>query len=244
MIMDEEKTLPRATELMRVAQRVGYACTDFLDPAQQEAVSRAARDFPGLRTRLQGGYERAERAMVQFYDVGEEDREPPLVRLRITWNGKFNRAPQHREVLGAVLGTGIMRSKVGDILLGESSGSLFVADSVADYLCAQCDRAGHVPLQLSYANDEPLELPPMRRKRETVASPRLDGMVAAAADLSRGDAAALVRGERIKLNHRLTDKTDAQVQEGDLISVSGKGRYRVLTVRETKKGRFAVEFEY
>jgi len=75
----------------------------------------------------------------------------------------------------------------------------------------------------------------------TVASPRLDTLVAEGFGLPRADAAALVAQGAVSLNYEPCAKPDRRVEEGDLLSVRGKGRLRLLSIGgASRKGRLFV----
>ncbi len=56
-----------------------------------------------------------------------------VAALRVQGNFMFD-AATHRDFLGAILGTGIERSKVGDIILvGETGAQILVAEELLDH---------------------------------------------------------------------------------------------------------------
>jgi RNA-binding protein YlmH len=75
---------------------------------------------------------------------------------------------------------------------------------------------------------------------------RLDALVAGACRLSRAEAQRLIAGGLVKLNHVPCLRADARLAEGDLISVRGHGRVRVVAFQgESRRGRLIVNvFKY
>lgn len=72
-------------------------------------------------------------------------------------------------------------------------------------------------------------------------TPRLDAVIAAGLQLSRGNTVDLIHAGRVKLKHVPTEKTDAKVSEGDVISVRGFGRLVVEEIGSpTRKGRLPI----
>ena len=241
----------RLNELALRAGRAGRECfTRFLEPAQ-ETWARQAAARAGARVALWGGYEDAERRVAAFYpDDGSEPEQWPIRALRLQWNEKFA-SPGHRDLLGAVMGLGIERETTGDIAMGtyreRPCAYLFALEEMADYIAASLESAGRAALKVSLAEEAPALLPPEGETlRLTVQQERLDAVVAAAYRLSRSEAQRLIAGGLVKLNHLPNLHTDARLSEGDLLSVRGYGRVRLVEFQgESRRGRQVVQvFRY
>jgi RNA-binding protein YlmH len=64
----------------------------------------------------------------------------------------------------------------------------------------------------------------------TVSSLRLDAVLAAMLHCSRGQASELIEAGRVEINHLPADKPHAQVYEGDVFTVRGKGRFNLTAL--------------
>ena len=74
-----------------------------------------------------------------------------------------------------------------------------------------------------------------------IASARLDCVCALLLGTSREKAKIYITGGAVQLNHELTVSCDKEINEGDIISVRGSGRYRVETFDgRTKKDRLRI----
>lgn len=233
---DQAQVMRRLDELAQRTARTGMVCfTGFLSPA--EALwAQASANRQRVNVSFQGGYEDAERCIACFWD-DEEPATFPLTALELTW--PHQAAPGHRDVLGSVMGLGIKRSCVGDIILQAERGYLFAEEQMAGHIANSLLSAGRIKLQIRQLESWPqLEPPKGVEKHDTVHSLRLDAVVAAGFNLSRTDAAELIAAGHVKLRHLPTERTDARVQEGDVISARGHGRLVVEEVGQpTKKGR-------
>ena len=236
----------RLDELARRAAHTGlWVHSKFLDPALERDCAFAAGDA-GAKVSFFGGYADAERRVTGFYSADAPEEPWPVVCIRLRWNAKYG-SPGHRDLLGALMGLGIAREETGDILVGQGEAYLFALDEIADYICASLDAAGRTKLKAERAEGEiSLPEPEGVRIRETVASERLDAVLAAGYNLSRAEAQRLIRSGLVKLNHVVETHTDARLSEGDLISARGFGRLRVLEFPGmTRRGRWAVDlFRY
>ena len=149
----------------------------------------------------------------------------------------------HRDFLGALMGIGVVRGKIGDILVGEDSTDVLVHASVADFLLSSWDSAGRTKLRLSEVDRRDLHIPEARFRelRDTVSSLRLDALVSVGFRVARGKAAELIASGKVQVNWVDCTKSDRQLAEGDTVSARGFGKFRLTEVGGlTKKGRVAV----
>ena len=165
----------------------------------------------------------------------------PIACLRAAFYGKDMLT--HRDILGALMGTGLRRDAVGDIWVQQGQCDFFVLSELVPYLTDNLTSAGRTALHVEQIPLSAAQRPPqrMRRLRITVSSPRLDGVLSAAFPLSRAGAAQAVTGGRVSLNDICCLKPDKQLAPGDVIALRGRGKLKVLSLDgETKKGRQAL----
>lgn len=240
--MTDEK---RLLELARRGAREDRpAFSRFLEPSMIPIAEKCARQADA-HVRFFGGYEGAERVVAAFAtETGETDF--PIVCLELRWNKKYG-DPGHRDLLGAVMGLGIDREATGDIVVGDGVAHLFAEREMARYIMENLTSAGRARLIVTEKEGD-VEAPEPEgvRARITFSSPRLDAILSSGYDLSRAEAQRLIAAGLVKLNHVPQLRTDATVNEGDLLSARGLGRLKVEEMLgETKKGRLAARvFRY
>ena len=123
---------------------------------------------------------------------------------------------------------------------GEGGAQVIVLAEAAPILLSQWDKAGRYPVTLAPLPLDQLTPTPGECKevRATVASPRLDAVLAAGFSIPRSRAADLIRGGRVQVNHRPCDKADKPVAEGDTLTCRGLGKCVLRTLGGTsKRGR-------
>jgi photosystem II S4 domain protein len=150
----------------------------------------------------------------------------------------------HRDFLGAVLGTGISRDKVGDIVAITERGATVLIDPVlVEHLERELTSVRSVPVTVSSMPLSELRLPAPKIEtlKSVEASMRLDAIASAGFRTSRAKMTDLIKSGDVKLQWKTTTKASAEVKQGDVVSVAGKGRLEVVGVSTTKNGRFAVE---
>ncbi len=235
---DAAQAAKRLEELAARAQRTGAPCfTGFLSPAEAD-LARIAAQRQRVDVLLEGGYEGAERCVACF--AGEWEEPFPIAALLLEW--PHQSAPGHRDVLGAVMGLGVKRECVGDIVVLQERAYLFAQQRMAEHIAAALDSAGRTKLRVSVLDELPrLEPPKGTELRGTVSSMRLDAVLSEGFGLSRANAAELIAAGRVKLCHVPTIRADARVKQGDAISARGYGRLMVEEIgAPTRKGRLPV----
>ncbi len=221
------------------------ASTDFLSPQQRARALDLLRlaGIPETSCILQGGYKGAERQIFLFLPdwMEAENAESPIRCLRAAFREEEKLT--HRDFLGSLMGMGVVREKIGDILVAPDSADLLVLDSVADFLLQSWTSAGRAKLSVSAIGPENLHIPTVQRKeiRDTVSSLRLDAVASSGFRLARGKAAALIESGKVQLNWRECVKPDKLLEAGDVVSARGFGKFELSEVGGlTRKGRISI----
>ncbi|HEX3031934.1 MAG TPA: YlmH/Sll1252 family protein [Bacillota bacterium] len=220
--------------------------TDFLDPYRQqlaeEMLNQAAQ--PDLEYTFSGGYDLAERQRLLVYPDFLQPRaeDDNIAVLEVKGNFAFQKV-SHRDFLGSVLGMGIVREKLGDIIVGDSGAQVFADREVADYLQMHLTKVHRVSVQGKIIQRSAVTLPEEKTReiRTTVASLRLDSVAAAGFGVSRTQMTTQIAAEKVKVNWKYVSQPAYQVQEGDIVSIKGRGRAEITSVGGlTKKGRTGI----
>lgn len=220
------------------------ANTCFLSPRELEMTRFLFGNLEGLHQF--GGYDEAERKMLVYLPEYLEadalyDEDGPMVCLRATfYDGD---SPSHRDFLGALMGAGISRESVGDICVGKGYCDFFVTAEMSTYVLQNFISAGRTKLRLEAIplNDVSVAEPAVKEIRDTLASLRLDSVIAAGFRVGRSAAAQYVTAGKAAIDGLPCEKPDRAVEEGCKISVRGLGKIKLKSVNgQTKKGRISV----
>ncbi len=221
--------------------------TAFLTPAEQYALSAWARRAADCRMILRGGVEGAERCaafFLPFYMDEDDFDESEYIRcVRVT--AGFGQ-PGHRDYMGAVLGLGIKREWLGDIVVEGGVAHIFCLNTVAEHLLASLDKVGRYGVKTKEVALYEAPVPKIEMKEVTfsVMSLRLDAVAAGMFNLSRTSAAGMIAAGEVSLNYSECLRPDAQVQPGDIVSVRGHGKGSLASVGgQSRKGRTFVTAE-
>lgn len=221
--------------------------TLFLDIYRQSSVIEHLK-HKKVRYALYGGFNDSERKIAVFlpdyaenidYIVENPDVSPICV-LVIRKDGFSTLS--HRDYLGAIMGLGIKREMLGDIVVSENGCAVAVIKSVAKYIEENLTSVGRGTVSVSVSDDfsafekeEKFEI-----KRCYVSSMRLDSVLAAAFSVSRGTAAEKIRRGEVFLNGVEALKPDAKVPFSSKLVIHGKGKVIIYEDEGiTKKGRQA-----
>ncbi len=256
--------LSHVDDLCRRARGGAVVWSDFLTMREQIEIDRHLGTSGRKSTLFWGGFEGAERKMlfilpdyltdtleavsaIPLRELGLQELAPYLGEsyaeayavLHIKGSGYHTL--EHRALMGSLLALGVERAVVGDIVVLDPHLALVACKrSMADFLVSEWKMVGGDTVRV-----EAITLPQefcVERKfqliRETIASERLDCVLAALTNLSREKAQNMIRAGLVDVDFIKEQRPDRTVPTGAMLSVRGYGRYQVEgTDGMTKKGR-------
>lgn len=241
--LDERPFLRRVLDITGtvIAER-RWRLTDFLTPREQYLLQSVA-NHEGVCTAMFGGPEHAERKralmMPEDWHPAGEDFQITLL-FAATLNGADI---THGSALGALLGTGLNRRKIGDIYPQDGGVYVAVCDEVAEFLLQEWVQVGRDVIRVEKVT-RPVNLLAPRYEDEvvSVSSLRADAVLAQACRWSRSNAQQAILKSMVTLNFTELEKPDVVLDVGDLLSIRGFGRIRLLELQgESRKGRQRVK---
>ncbi|MBE6597659.1 MAG: hypothetical protein E7641_08340 [Ruminococcaceae bacterium] len=258
MIRDENTLLEaRVRDLVAKAEKGEPVFTDFLSPGEVRAVGSMARAASReVSCFFFGGYAEAERqrgfflpeyieSPERFSDIAQFFDGEPVVSLLISGSGY--RRLSHRDYLGSLLGLGLERSVLGDIVFTDSENEeaiLFCDGVIASFLESELQKIANDKVRVSRicVAEDFVPKRSFAHISDTVASPRLDCVVAAVCSLSREKASAAIRGGLCELEYETAEQPDRAVSAPAVLSVRGYGKFRINSLSErTRKGRLRLD---
>ncbi|MEC5422771.1 YlmH/Sll1252 family protein [Virgibacillus sp. C22-A2] len=228
-----------------VEQTFQSKLTDFLDPREQQIMEillgNANED---IKSSMNGGGLTAERkraVIAPFYEEVNEDTYQ-LTLLEATYQDKFIKL-SHPDVMGAFLSLGIKRKKLGDIVVDGGLIQIIMAEEIAAYVQANLTSIKKATIQL--------DKKPLSSKIEaetnwivadhTVSSLRLDAVLKEVYNISRKEAADYIKKLQVKVNYKVVEDSKFNLQEGDLLSLRGRGRSKLDKINgRTKKDKLRI----
>ena len=248
-MQDDLLTRKRLTELLRKSESTPYFIfTDFLGLMEQAIFHEVKKDFKGARYTVFGGAEGTERIMIRFGDPEELGYEEPfpIATLKIEpLSVKYAENLTHRDYLGSVLGLGIERSTLGDIIIREKTAYLFAKEDIADYIASSLEKVRRTDVKLSRVDTLPDgELYKTERRRLQAVGERVDAVIAKLFSISRDDSLSLFKKGLVFADGRQILSPSYIPKENELISVRGHGRFIYRGYESlTKKGKLNIDVD-
>ena len=250
---DEDKILiAKVMDKLKFAEnRNRIESTDFLDLREQAIVKEMLELRKSSNYKFWGGYADAERNIIVFSNkleyIKQEEINNLLSIIRITLPNNLNGQYEHRIYLGGLMKLGIRREKIGDIIVRKDGADIIVKSDLAEYL--KNNLQGLIRFQKSNIEIKNIEeliyiKPEKQVIKINVPSMRLDCIVGELARCSRNDANKYLEEERVFVNFKEEIRSSKNVNEGDFITIRGKGRFKISKILgTTKKGRISLEIE-
>ena len=219
--------------------------TDFLDPYKQMIVQDISNKYPDLACHFYGGFATAERKRALIipdqWPYSIDDFK--LGALQITSKDRDQKL-KHGDFLGAILGQGVKREKVGDLAVIEHKCFVVLDQSLADFIMANLHQVHRSSVTVEELTDE--QLPQLTEEltyvNNTVSSLRLDSILKIAYNMSRSKAAECIKRGMVKHNFSICENVTQHINVGDMISVRGETRVKILEISPpNKKGRIPVQ---
>ena len=192
---------------------------------------------------LFGGYDEAERMMLAISDMDPETLRfcYPITLVSIqTYEPDLL---SNRDILGALMAAGIRRDCLGDIIARDGVLLFFANEQIVDFLIENVSYIGRCAVVLKRQEGSfSIPSPHFEDHRDTVASLRLDAIVASLIKGSREQACKMIELGYVLVNHRSMGKKTKEISAGDRIIVRGRGKWIVDECDTlTKKGRIVIK---
>ncbi len=230
--------------------------TFFLSVDERSTISCIEREYNSdIRTFYYGGFPEAERTVAVFVptvfgveDIGEYFHENPddcpFCLIKVS-KDRFS-SLSHRDYLGSLMGLGIKRETVGDIIVREDCTFIFALKSISRYICENLTKVGRgtVNCEICPLTDFVYDEGETETVFASVASLRLDSVVSSAFNLSRTNSSLAVKSGLVYINSLQILKNDYPLKEGDKIVLRGKGKVILdEIIGESKKGRIHINIK-
>ena len=247
---DEVELLKRRfVELARRAYNSGiFTFTDFLGLAEQAAFAEVSREIFGIEYVKFGGAEGAERVMIRFGSEGDLGYSMPfpisLIKVE-PLSQKYAEKLSHRDFLGAIMNLGIERDTMGDIVIIDNVGYIFVKEDMATYIADSLTKVRRTDVRSEVTETLPDgQLYRTERRNVQANGERLDALVAKVFSLSREEAQSLFKKRLVFADGREIDSTSYIPKPNEKISVRGHGRFIYIGPQSlTRKGKLNIAID-
>ncbi len=254
---EEQMLLKHFKDMIQTAyQRKIPVYSNFCGLGEQQLVLEALETFygcpcsEGIQYRKYGGYPDAERNVFCFlpeetWTEAEESCFPVQCIEIVPANKRFCDELSHRDYLGAIMNMGITRDQVGDILTVRQelgcTAYIFCKSDKREMLLA-LDRIRHTTVRcrevdFAYTGWQPT----FQERQGSVASCRLDAVLAVAVKVSRAKGLEMIQSGNVFLNGRCCTENAKKLEEGDILSIRKHGKFLFEKINaQSKKGRYHI----
>ena len=216
---------------------------DFYDEVFQQKIVDTIK-HSGVPYLFFGGHPDAERKMLCVYPdyLLSEDLEWPIFAIEFEKMIPMD----HRNVLGELMHLGITRESIGDIDMSEDKVQIIAHQRLQDFLWLNFNQIKGRDIKTTIINCQQIHSFEKNFKRLSVvvASNRLDGIINKIWGFSRQNSLVLIKQGKVRVNYAEINKNDFRLKSGDIISLRGKGKAKIIDMDErTKKGNIRLEVD-
>lgn len=238
-----------------VEKRNSVEYTDFLDIRQRQLLERILNEIKYTNYISYGSYNIAERTVILVYPEKLEEvfknkqfnYNTIFSIIRINLPNELKGMYTHRDYLGGCIKIGIKREKIGDIITNKNGADIIVLKDVEKYILnglKDLTRFNKSEFELVQIENLSIEEPKTQILKIIIPSMRIDSIISEIIRTSRAKALKIIKEERVFINHELVTKGSKEVKADDIITVRGKGRFKIGNIlNNTKKGNLVLEVQ-
>lgn len=241
--IETKQTIKKFIDSLFAVEKKGISyCSDFLLPNEIKYCIDSVNSFADIEYEIIPSEDFTERNCILL-----KGRENPTADDYIDYISCKNPSNEisHRDVLGSILGLGINRSKVGDILFIDDEIFIIVRNSLTNYILQNLLTISKY--NVSFNIVDKIDFNNISRDEKVfsaiVSSLRYDVIIAEITNYSRNKASLLIKSGKVKINHEIVNKMHLDICEGDLISIRGFGRFKYIENSGlTRKNKYKIKY--
>lgn len=242
------------SSVKKISDKISYviknytsAITEFINPYVAELSFPILNSFD-IKFELFPSYEHCERKVFILYPdfFDKPDCNEFLAGLRIINKSKF-KVLNHKDYLGSIMSLGIDRNKTGDIYVYDEFADIVIHNDIADYVIYNLEKIGTNKIEI-----EKIKISDISYKEQQYivmninsSSMRLDNILKHIINKSRETAVNIIKSGDVKVNYQVDDKVSRIIEEGNMLSVSKYGRFKISkNLGTTKSGKYKIEIKH
>lgn len=234
-------------KVLYVNKNFTAAVSDFTNPYVAKLSIPLIENY-NIGFELFPSFENSERKVFILYPdyLDSVDSNEFITGLRVYNCSKFKNL-SHKDYLGALMSLGIERNKTGDIYVYDDYADIVVHNDISDYIMYNLDKIGHNKVEIEKIKADDVNFKEQEHVvlNITCSSMRLDGIVKHVTAKSREKASDMVKTGSVKVNFCVENNVSSEVKEGDMISISRYGRFKISCISGvTKRGKNKVEVKH
>ena len=227
--------------------------SEFLNEYQINMVEKELRKRGITNYFFEGGYENAESKILFAYpeslgeNIARENVENILKAIKIELPNEIRGKLQHRDYLGTVMSFGVVRERMGDIIVHEDSAYIIVLEENANYLKTSFEYEKRFKkTKISIIDVHEIKTKPIEFEEIIISvnSVRLDSIISEIIKTSRRIAQEFLEEEKVSINYAVETKPTKTIKEKDILIIRGKGKFIVDEfIGKNKKGKEIIKIK-
>ncbi len=210
--------------------------SEFLNEYQISIVEKELRRNGTTNYFFEGGYENSESKILVAYpeklgeSIARENINNILKAIKIELPNEIHGKLQHRDYLGTVMSFGLIRERIGDIIVHQDSAYIIVLEENAKYLKTSFEYEKRFKkAKISIINVNEIKTKPLEFEEITVSvkGVRLDSIISEIIKTSRRIAQKFLEEEKVSINYVVETKPTKTIKEKDILIIRGKGKFIV-----------------
>ena len=194
------------------------ANTEFLNMYQENIIRKELERIKFKNYIFTGGYEEAESKLLILY--------PDKLRVLLPNEqmGKY----QHKDYLGTIMQFGLVRERIGDILVYENCAYIIALQENVQYIkdsLIETKKFKKSKIEIIDIKEIEVKTPEFETFKITVNSLRLDNFVSEIGKLSRNETSKLIESEQVSVNCKVETRQSKIVEQGDVLIIRRKGKF-------------------
>jgi RNA-binding protein YlmH len=181
-------------------------------------------DSIGVKISTSGAFDDAERKMIAFNK--ESYANFPFKLICIKSLSRFS-TPLHKDYLGSLMGLGIRREKLGDLICYDNLCIVPMCEDIHEYILFSFESAGKSPCSVNILDTESFLIhePFFSEIMITCPSARLDAIVSSLCNCSRSNACEIICSGKVLVDYCECCFKDKKIEEGCIITIRGYGKF-------------------
>jgi RNA-binding protein YlmH len=135
-----------------------------------------------------------------------------------------------------------IETEVGDVLPLVQECAVFLLEQTAEKVVGKLSTCGRIPVLARLDHSDSFKSYTPTTETATIASNRLDSIVASCFRLSRDDGRYAVQNAMVTVNGVIVEKPTATMKTGDAVALAARSRIKISSFEPTAKGRIRVTF--
>lgn len=236
----------RISSIVQIVNEKNYPkYSYFLDEHQICLAKHTLQELKCKNYDFYGSDKNYQRLMLCVYPdyLDKDNLDWPIKFLRFSYNKNYKLS--HKDFLGALMSLQIKRELIGDIKVSDGIAEILVHQNCCDFIINNINKVGNVGVLINIVDNLTIDTElKFKDISGTIASFRIDNIVALLTKLSRSKAVEIIKSSRVNINYKEILNPSCVVNFGDVVTIRGYGKYIITDrVNETKKGRYYVTIQ-